>query len=218
MARKSRGNKRKPRYIFPAERERMYKCQTNERYEKRNIALCRIGFTNGFRIGEITNLQFNNFFDEKWELLRYCGLRAEQTKGNYGERHFFNVVESTRQAILDYVEERREVAKSFGKILQLNEPMFCSQKGGKYKDTPFKPESLMKLFCIMATMANVTENSNGPVSSHSMRRSFATDIFETCKNPKVLQVLLGHTSPIMSQEYMSTHPHTLSDIVADTFK
>jgi integrase len=206
------------RYLLPDERERVIKCQAGERYAKRNIAMFLVGSVNGFRACEIRNLKLSNIFDKDWKLLENCYINPEQTKGGYGGGYFYNVVKSVRKAILDYIEERKEHAQLFGRVLDLEEPLFASQKGGRYKRKPFHKVAIVNLFKHILLKAGLHETSAGRLSSHCMRVTFASDFNYKYNNPKYLQVLMRHKTEAQSLKYVVANPMHLKDCIKDVFK
>lgn len=184
-------------YISHKERERLILCQAGEKYEKRNVALIRLGFATGFRACEIRDLCFFNIYNDNWELKEDCYIYSEQTKGTYGEGEFFLVGKKVRRSIQDYVDERK-----YAETLSLNDAVFRSKKGGH-----FKVNALRILIKNIFNKASVTG------SSHSFRRTFATDFTKNNPDPKALQKALRHASPVMSLEYVSKNPELIKHII-----
>lgn len=193
---------RKARYIPKDERERLILCQTGSRYEKRNIALLRLGFGTGMRACELRDLCFYNLFDQNWQLLQTCHIYSDQTKGGYGDGDFYVLGKKTRQAILDYLEWRREKAKQEGKQLSLNDPLFHSQKGGRFKEKD-----------LIILIKRIFRSAGVEGSSHSFRRTFATNFTKNNKDVKALQVTLRHRSAAMSLGYVFKNSETVKEMI-----
>lgn len=204
MARKK---KNQTRIIKEEEIERMIKCQAGDRYETRNIALILCGFTMGFRATELAKLCIDNFFDENWKLKEKPWINAEQTKGGYGEGRVFLESERTKRYLVKYIEERRRAAENADKIT-LNDPLFVSQKGGR-----FKKNSLVKLIKRIFLQAGVMNDGKRAASSHSMRRTFATRLRDKGADAKTIMVALRHATPSMALEYVEADETRIENFV-----
>lgn len=209
--------KNQSRYIWPNEVERIYRCQIGERYEKRNIAICKVGFCTGLRISELSLLQVGNCFSEEFKLLGHYGIRADQSKGGYGAGSFF-LSKSAKKALSDYMNERLSCANSLGIKVTLASPLFVSQKSSKHKEEPFSEKALGNLAKHMFLKAGVKSDANGKVSSHCFRRTFATEVSKRYSDPKILQTFLRHSSPFMAMRYRATNVLNLNEIIEDVFK
>jgi integrase/recombinase XerD len=204
------------RYLWPEEIERIYRCQTGERYEKRNIAICKIGYCTGMRVSELALLEVGNCFDENVTLLKHYGLKPHQTKGGYGARAFF-LSKSAKKALIEYMEERMKRANALGIQITPSSPLFVSQRA-KYREARFSENALANFIKYMFLKAGVKNDSTGRASSHSFRRTFATEFSKKYSNPKVTQVLLGHSTIHMTMRYQATNVLNLDEMVGSVFK
>jgi integrase/recombinase XerD len=86
----------------------------------------------------------------------------------------------------------------------LGRPLFLSQKGGA-----FSPNSLQRLF---STLYQDLAGIEG-ATSHSGRRTFATNLLSGGANIKELQVLMGHSSINTTAIYVQEDPERLANLV-----
>lgn len=96
-------------------------------------------------------------------------------------------------ALIDYLRLRDDVARQENRSLIDSEPLFLSQKGGKY--TPNSMQSHMGL--MLKKWAGIEG-----ASSHSGRRTLATEMIHKQKRSvKVAQKALGHKHPATTLIY-----------------
>ena len=105
------------------------------------------------------------------------------------------------KSIEDYVTFRRELdgltVKSF------NKPLFKSQKGGGFTKITLQR-------CIKDLFRKV--GLDDQVSTHSMRRTFVTNLFENGVDVKIVSKLVGHTNV---QTTFNTYYHVRNEVLKD---
>jgi integrase/recombinase XerD len=170
------------------------------RHKIRNICLLTLGFFGGTRVGELSELKISDVLNSDWTVKETVILRKEYTKTNE-TRQLFLTNKVVRRSIEDYVTERRELG---GLTLRnFNKPFFKSQKGNGFTNV-----SLQR--CIKEMFKNVGLNDN--VSTHSMRRTFVTNLFEQGIDVKIVSKLVGHSN---IQTTMNTYYTVRDDRLKD---
>lgn len=195
-------DKKQARYITEKERERILKCQSGNKYEERNLAIVYLGFSTGMRAHELKNLKMYNLFDQEWCLRETCHLEGWQTKGEYGAGSFSIRLKRVRSAMLEYIDYRKK-----RKNIKLDDFFFITQKRGQFKGTSM-PNLIRQIF----RDAGIYD-----ASSHSMRRTFATDFSYANPNPKLLQTVLRHKTSAMSLNYVAVNPRIIEDTIDKAF-
>lgn len=164
---------------------------------KRNIALLYVSFGIGLRAKEMANLRLGDVLDHEGKLLYEVNLMGHMAKGNRQRMLYLNN-KKVRKVIEDYIEERKH-----SKEVMTNEsPLFRSQKGDF-----FSPNAMQQVFATIYKNAGVTG-----ASSHSGRRTFATNLDDKGINLKAIQRLMGHSSIKMTAEYVEDNPNKLKKI------
>ena len=166
-----------------------------DKHGKRNAALLAVSYYCGLRAKEMAGLLLSDVLTADRELKSEVTLRSATTK-NSKKRMAYLVNVKLRQVLGQYLAERRNDA--------LSRPLFLSQKGGA-----FSPNSLQRLF---STLYQELAGIEG-ATSHSGRRTFATNILNGGANIKELQVLMGHSSINTTAIYVQEDPERLANLV-----
>lgn len=144
----------------------------------------------GLRAKELASLTIGDVFDPSSGKPRdVVRLLASMTKGGK-PREVFLVNEEPRQQLLAYLRERS--------LRHMDAPLFQSQRGGH-----FSANSMQRLVAICYRRAGIQ------ASSHSGRRSFATNLIERGADIYAVKEMLGHTSIVTTQAYFTTNPERL---------
>jgi integrase/recombinase XerD len=166
----------------------------NTRQATQNIAIYLLGYRAGLRIGSIAGLRLNDVLDSSRNLKEVVELRRDIVKGRRNYAAYLAHPE-LRKALINYLEERPETNV---------QTLFVSQK-----NTAFKPNALshkmLKLF---------REAGFDGASSHSMRRSFATNCIRAGVDIVSLKTLMNHSSIQQTSEYVATNEERLKLAVA----
>lgn len=165
---------------------------------RRNVALLYVSFGAGLRAKEMASLRLGDVLDHEDKLLYEVNLLRHMTKGNKQRTLYLNN-KKVRKAIEDYLQERRQSKE----VMTRESALFPSQKGGS-----FSPNAMQQVFANIYRNAGITG-----ASSHSGRRTFATNLDDKGVNLKALQRLMGHASIKMTAEYVEDNPNKLRKIV-----
>lgn len=172
-------------------------------HSKRNIALLYCSFGLGLRAKEMAALKIKHVLGLDGEMLEEINLTGSMTKGNK-QRYVFltniRVIGAFRHHINDMRAEQ-------GILFNYEAPLFRSQKGNS-----FSPNTLQQLFHRMYVDARLQG-----ASSHSGRRSFATNLIQKNVDIKAISTLMGHSSIAMTSKYCEDNPVRLKQICTDLF-
>jgi len=161
------------------------------KHAARNEAILLFSHFLGLRAKEIASLKICDVFDSRQGSVReVIRLLAAYTKGGK-YREVFLMDQETKSKISYYIITNRQDHSP-------NDPLFLSQKGG-----PFNANTMQKLISKLYKNAGV----NG--TSHSGRRSFATNLINKNVDIYSVQQLLGHSSINTTQEYFTSNPDRL---------
>lgn len=148
------------------------------KHSARNRALLLIGMYSGMRVGEIASLRYCDVIDAEGMVVNEIRLKAENTKTKEARTVF--VSEKLQKELAQYVKVYKPA--------NTDTKLFYSQKGDSYKNGGgFSANTLTQFFHYLYKRAGIIG-----ASSHSSRRTFATEISSKGVSIRVLQKLLGH--------------------------
>jgi len=163
------------------------------RQPAQNIAIYLLGYRAGMRIGSIAGLELNDVLDKSGNLKEVVELRRDIVKGRRNYAVYLAHPE-LRAALETYLAERPETEVA---------NLFVSQK-----NTAFSANSLahkmLKLY---------REAGYDNASSHSGRRSFATNCIRAGVDIVSLKTLMNHASIQQTSEYVATNDEMLKKAV-----
>lgn len=170
-------------------------------YPERNLALVYLSFGCALRVKEIAALNIRDVLDEQGALLSKVSLTKRMTKGGK-QRDFYLVDQDVKEAISQYVKIRMQMGTP---APHRDAPLFVSQKKQR-----FSPNTLQKAFKEFYDKAGLTG-----ASSHTGRRTFATNLADKGVDLKSLQVLMGHDHIQTTAGYIEDNPNKLAKIVKE---
>jgi len=154
-----------------------------------NKAIYLLGYRAGLRVGSIAGLRLNDVLDASGNLKEIVQLRKEIVKNRSNYAAYISHPE-LRQAMEDYLAERPECEVDF---------LFVTQKL-----TGFSPNSLSHKMLGLFTKAGFEG-----ASSHSMRRSYATNKIRANVDLVTLKTLMNHANIQQTAEYVATNDEML---------
>jgi len=166
----------------------------SQRHGLRNQCLILFSFLLGLRAKEMAALKIDDLVDSKGKVSEVFHLQSQQTKGNKG-RAIYLTNKKLRKKLSDYLKTREN---------DLNRWLFSNQKEGH-----FDPNTLQQLFKRMYTKSGIEG-----ASSHSGRRTFATNLISKGFDIKSVSVLMGHRSIQTTARYIQENPKMLGQMVA----
>ena len=167
-------------------------------YEVRDRSLFLIGLYTGSRISELISLNVGDVWQHE-KIVKTLELRKAITKGKKTRQVPLNL--EARETIEGLIEWKR----GQGESLEPDTPLFVSRK---------KEGRLTRIQAHRILQAAYHENQlTGNVTTHSMRKTFATTLAKN--NPlQVVKELLGHSSLAITDRYLSVTEEDLTLAVA----
>lgn len=140
----------------------------------RNRAIILCTFLGGLRVGEVSSLRYADVVDANGTVRDEIQLLPEQTKGRHGRTVF---VSAKLKRELEHYLKSHPVTKPEDRLF------YTQKKAGQ----GFTPNTLAQHFYYLYKAAGITG-----ASSHSGRRTFATQISSRGVSVRVLMRALGH--------------------------
>jgi len=165
---------------------------TTQRHSVRNRAIYLLGYRAGLRIGTIAGLRLDDVVLADGSIRERVVGRSKIMKGSKTTTLFLNHPE-LREALKDWINQRPNT-----KV----EELFVSQKGRAFSANVLS-QMMLRLF----------KKAGIDGSSHSMRRSFATNVIKSGADIVALKTLLNHSNIETTQRYVEHNPDYLSGIV-----
>ena len=162
------------------------------KHGQRNRAIVLTMYLTGMRVGEAASLRYEDVVDIDGNVRNEIFLRAEDCKGNVARTVF--VSEKLKKELQAYI-------KYLGVVDDRNVKLFYSQKKNS---NGFSANSLAQYFYFMYKRVGLVG-----ASSHSTRRTFATNISEKGVSIRVIQKLLGHASIQTTARYCEANDSML---------
>ena len=166
----------------------------NTRHSLRNQAIYLLSVRAGLRVQSIAGLLLNDVIDTSGNLREVVNLHSSIVKGGKNYTVYLTHPE-LREALTKYIFDR----KSPKQVPNL----FISQKG-----RAFTPNSLSHTLLKLYRDAGF---DNG--SSHSGRRSFATNVLKSGVDIVALKTLMNHSNISTTAEYVSHNDEYLKKVV-----
>ena len=174
--------------------------EINTKKNFRDDALIELLYSTGLRVSEIANLKMGDINFEKSEI-KILG------KGNKQRVVIFN--NKSKEKIIKYLKnDKRLISLRKGALFQ-----------NKFKEA-LSPRSIQRLLKKYLNFSGI----NSKYSTHTLRHTFATHLLEGGADIKVIQQLLGHSSPettkiythvsspALKNVYNNSHPRSFSKI------
>ena len=177
-----------------AQHSSMLQFLSNSRHSERNKAIYLLTYRAGLRIGSVAGLRLNDVIDSSGKLKEVVNLHSSIVKGGKNYAAYINHPE-LRAALVDFLRIRRD-RKGV-------DALFMSQKG-----TAFTPNSLSHLMLKLYGSAGFEQ-----ASSHSGRRSFATNILRSGVDIVALKTLMNHSNIATTAEYVSHNEEYLKQAI-----
>ena len=157
---------------------------TTRKHSARNRAMLYLMYCAGTRVGETSALRIEDAVDSDGDVKREILLKSDITKGNVARTIY--VSEKLHKELDAYIKTLD--------ITDRKRKLFYSQK--KTSDG-FSPNTLTQYWHYLFSACGIDN-----ASSHSMRRSFATQISSKGVGIRVLQKLMGHRSAQTTMVYI----------------
>lgn len=166
---------------------------SNTRHYKRDRAIYLLTYRAGMRIGSVAKLRLDDVVDASGKLKKVVILRKDITKGQKTVSAYINHPELI-QALKDWIEYRKNNCR---------ETLFYSQKGA-----PFTPNTLSRVMLHHYKGAGFDGSS-----SHSGRRSFATNCLKNGMDVVALSKVMSHSSINTTMRYIHHDENELLSLI-----
>lgn len=171
--------------LTPNELEQVLHYIAQHRYALRNRVMLLTGYWSGMRVGEIASLRNKDVINADGSVKAEIRLSADQTKGKNPRTVF--LPQRLRDELQAYVDLRQPVHP--------DHPLFVTA-GAK----AFTANVMSQHFFWLFRKAGIDG-----ASSHSMRRSFITNLANKGIGVRVLASLAGHRSIAVTQKYIDVN-------------
>ena len=179
--------------LNPEQHSQFLQFLATTRQAAQNIAIYLLGYRAGLRIGSIAGLRLNDVLDSSGKLKEVVELRRDIVKGRRNYAAYLTHPE-LREALLAYLAVRPETEV---------EDLFVSQKNTGFSANALT-HKMLKLY---------REAGFDGASSHSGRRSFATNCIRNGVDIVSLKTLMNHASIQQTSEYVATNEEMLKRAV-----
>lgn len=186
-------NQGKASVLSPEQHSQFVRYLANTRQAEQNKAIYLLGYRAGLRIGSIAGLQINDVLDSSGNLKEVVELRRDIVKGRRNYAAYLTHPE-LRNALSSYLAVRPSVEVK---------NLFVSQKKTSFSANALA-HKMLKLY---------REAGFEGASSHSGRRSFATNCIRAGVDIVSLKTLMNHSSIQQTSEYVATNEEHLKNAV-----
>ena len=171
--------------LTPAEIEHMLAFVAQRSYALRNRVMLLTGLWSGMRVGEIASLSVGDIMNGDGSIRAEVRLSADQTKGRQPRTVF--LPQKLRDELAGYMALRQDAKP--------NHPLFVT--AGRKR---FSANVMAQHFHYLFKSAGIAG-----ASSHSMRRTFITNLATKGIGVRVLASLAGHKSIAVTQKYIDVN-------------
>ena len=168
---------------------------STRKHAARDHAMLLVSHLSGMRVGEIAALTVGHVLDAAGQIRAEIRLTAEQTKGKHPRTVFLN--KRLRDVLAAYVETIRTDDRE--------RALFPTQKNPRQG---FSSNSLTQHFANLYSAAGVDG-----ATSHSGRRTYATNIASQGVGLRVLMRLMGHRNVSTTAVYIDANDDMLRKAV-----
>lgn len=171
--------------LTPAEVDHVLAYIAQRSYALRNRVMLLTGLWSGMRVGEIASLSVGDVVNTDGSIKAEVRLTAEQTKGRHPRTVF--LPQKLQLELADYMSLRPNA--------QPHHPLFIT--AGRKR---FSANVMAQHFHYLFKAAGIAG-----ASSHSMRRSFITNLANKGISVRVLAEISGHRSIAVTQKYIDVN-------------
>jgi integrase len=175
----------------------------NIRPRDRSLLTCQL-FT-GFRISEILSLTIGHI-SENGRIREKMGLSPRFLKGGYGNTRWIPICPELRRALEGYLSTRDDRQKT-------DAPLFPSREAGASGVARSLGRSAAEKL-IKAQLIAIAEGDHQGLSTHSLRKTWARELYERSGHDILLvRDGLGHSSVDITQRYLATNRDRLDELI-----
>jgi integrase/recombinase XerD len=166
------------------------------RHSSRNKAIYLLGYRAGLRVGSIAGLTLKDVLSEDGSIKTRVVARRAIMKGSKTSTFYLNHPE-LQEALVEWISERPKSSRV--------DNLFVSQKG-----FAFAPNVLSHTIQKWFKKVGLED-----CSSHSLRRSMATNVIKSGADIVALKTLLNHSNIQTTQRYVTHNDDYLMDVVGN---
>lgn len=159
------------------------------KYATRDKAIFLLGLCIGSRVSELCQLKVSDVWRNE-KPVNTLLIRPETAKRKKARRIPIDVNPIAQNIISEFIAWKREVGES----IEPDAPLFVSQKGGHLKR--------VQLHRILKNTYEQAGIEPERASTHSMRKTAATWLYEATKDIKCVQDFLGHSDSETTEQYI----------------
>lgn len=166
----------------------------------RDRALFHVGIDSMLRSSDLRYLTVEDVIDSKGDVKEECSITQQKTKKTVT----FNLGETTRQALQDWIVASGKRGADF-----LFSSRTKSYGGKQLKQQPISQVQYQRLVKGWLESLGVATDD---FSTHSLRKTKASAIYEATKNVEAVRQLLGHRSVAATSAYLGIEQAKALDI------
>jgi len=159
------------------------------KYATRDKAIFLLGLCIGSRVSELSQLKVSDVW-RNGSPVKTIHIRPETAKRKKARRVPIDVNPIAGNIISEFIEWKKEIGES----LEPSAPFFVSQKGGHL--------TRVQLHRILKRTYEEAGIEPDRASTHSMRKTAATWLYEATKDIKCVQSFLGHSDSSTTEQYI----------------
>lgn len=179
--------------LTQAELDQVLAYIASRKFALRNRVMLLTGYWSGMRVAELASLSLYDVVNADGTVKAEIRLTAQQTKGKHPRTVF--IPQKLQDEIAGYIKLRQP--------LKLDHPLFIT--AGRKR---FSASVMTQHFYWLFKNAGIAG-----ASSHSMRRSFITNLAGKGIGVRVLAALAGHRSIAVTQRYIDVNDDMLRNSV-----
>jgi integrase/recombinase XerD len=171
--------------LTQTELEQVLAYVAQRRFALRNRVMLLTGFWSGMRVGEIASLSIGDVVNTDGSVKQEVRLTAEQTKGRHPRTVF--LPQKLRDELQAYIDLRQPLTPKTSLFVTAGRKAFSANVMTQHFYWLFKDAGI------------------AGASSHTMRRSFITNLAAKGIGVRVLASLAGHRSIAITQRYIDVN-------------
>ncbi len=159
----------------------------------RDYCLFTLGINSALRISDLLKLKIGDVLDEKKKVKDRIQIKEKKT----GKDKNFPMGDNAKKAVSEYLVTRGEYS--------LNDPLFISRKGDK---ASLQRDQAYKIINQAARAVGITDR----IGSHTMRKTFAYQAYQSGIDLTLIQKLLNHSAPSVTLAYIGITQDQMDDV------
>ena len=159
----------------------------------RDCCLFTLGINSALRISDLLKLKISDVIDEKKKVKDRIQIKEKKT----GKDKNFPIGDTAKKAISEYLGIRGDYS--------LDDPLFISRKGEK---AALQRDQAYKIINQAARAVGIKDK----IGSHTMRKTFAYQAYQSGIDLTLIQKLLNHSAPSVTLAYIGITQDQMDDV------